>query len=74
MDTKSLTRTLAARLEAPLWTGAILRGRVRPFRLGHCPLCGTCVRVDDVLTVIGFHVAHAECSLVRARRFRSGRR
>ena len=74
MEAKSFARALAAWLAAPALMRAASRTHVRQVRIGHCPGCGTTVRADDVLGLIGLHVAHAECSLVRARRLRSGRR
>jgi hypothetical protein len=49
-----------------------LVSRLRQFRIGHCPGCGTTVRADDGLGFIGLRIAHAECSLVRANRRRAG--
>jgi len=74
MDTRSFARMLIALQAAPAMTRVANRTKLRQFRIGHCPGCGTTVRADDVLGLIGFHVAHAECSLVRARRLRSGGR
>lgn len=42
------------------------RMHLRQLRIAHCTGCGTTVRADHVLGLIGFHVAHAECSLARA--------
>jgi hypothetical protein len=64
MDARSFARALTGRLAAS--ARAATRTHVRQLRLGHCPGCGTTVRADDTLGLIGFHVAHAECSLVRA--------
>ena len=68
MDAKSFARMLIALQATPALTRVADRTHLRQLRIGHCPGCGTTVRADDVLGLIGFHVAHAECSLVRARR------
>ncbi|MEO8687536.1 MAG: hypothetical protein ABI611_04870 [Solirubrobacteraceae bacterium] len=74
MDTRSLTRALTAALAAPALMRAASPAQVRQLAIGRCPGCGMTVREDDVLGLIDFRVAHAECSLVRARRLQSGRR
>jgi hypothetical protein len=74
MDAKSFARALVATLAPVPLPRAVARTHVRQVRIGHCPGCGTTVRADDVVGLIGFHIAHAECSLVRADRLRSGRR
>jgi hypothetical protein len=70
MNANSIVRVLLERLPAPM----LARAAVRRVRIGHCPGCGTCVRADDGLGLIGFRVAHAECAVLRAQRLHSGRR
>jgi len=60
----ALARTLSA---------AAPRAHMRQVRIGACPVCHTSVRADDALALVGFHVAHAECSTVRARRSEADR-
>jgi hypothetical protein len=74
MNARTFARMLIALPATPALTRVANRTHLRRIRIGHCPGCGTTVRADDVLGLIGFHVAHAECSLVYARRLRSGRR
>ena len=62
MDARSFARALTAKLAAPALTRAATRIHVRQARIGHCPGCGMIVRADDVLGLIGCHLAHAECS------------
>jgi hypothetical protein len=72
MDARSFARALTALLAAPALTRAATRIHVRQARIGHCPGCGMIVRADDGLGLIGFHLAHAECSRVRPPRSRRG--
>jgi hypothetical protein len=73
MDARAFARMLIAPPATPALTRVANPTHLRRLRIGYCPGCGTTVRADDVLGLIGFHVAHAECSFVYARRLRDGR-